>query len=62
MGIITSIKKRNVKRVGSKKGIMIKHHTFIFTLYLENPTLPNVGYCEDMEKEFGMVLSSSFVA
>ena len=60
-GFIPSPQKHITKGVGSLKRMKMKHHAFIYTLYLSNPALPNYGYCEEMEKKFGLNLSPSFV-
>ena len=39
----------------------MRHHAFIFTLYLSNPALPNYGYCEEVERKFGIILSPTFI-
>ena len=50
LGFIPSFLKNTAKGVGSLKGLKMKHHAFIFALYLSNPALPNYGYCEEIEK------------
>ena len=59
-GFIPSIQKRTVRGVGLLKRMKMNHHAFIYALYLSNPALPNYGYCEEVEKKFGISLSPSF--
>ena len=61
LGFIPSLQKKIPKGVGSLKGLKMKHHAFIFALYLSNPALPNYGYCEEMQKKFGISLSNAFI-
>ena len=61
LGFIPSLSKTTRKGVGSLKGLKMKHHAFIFSLYLSNPALPNYGYCEEMLKKFGISLSPTFI-
>ena len=60
-GFIPSIQKQTVRGVGSLKRMKMKHHAYIYTLYLSNPALPNYGYCEEMGKKFGLKLSPTFI-
>ena len=43
IGFIPSRQRKNAKGVGSLKGLKMKHHAFIYALYLSNPALPNYG-------------------
>ena len=61
LGFIPSFLKNTAKGVGSLKGLKMKHHAFIFALYLSNPALPNYGYCEEIEEKFGITLSNTFI-
>ena len=61
LGFIPTLQKKTPKGVGSLKGLKMKHHAFIYALYLSNPALPNYGYCEEMQKKFGICLSNSFI-
>ena len=62
LGFIPSRQRKNAKGVGSLKGLKMKHHAFIFALYLSNPALPDYGYCEEMEKKFDITLSNTFIS
>ena len=61
LGFIPSLQKKTPHGVGSMKGLKMNHHAFIFALYLSNPALPNYGYCEEMQKRFGISLSNAFI-
>ena len=61
LGFIPSLQKKTPKGVGSLKGLKMKHHTFIYALYLSNPALPNYGYCKEMQKKFGISLFNGFI-
>ncbi len=50
-----------IKGVGSLIGFRQIHHDFIYTLFLENPSRPREGYVEELEKEFGITVSKSFI-
>ena len=49
------------KGVGTIVGLKICHHVYIYKLYLENPSLPLVGYIEKNYDKFGLVLTRSFI-
>ena len=59
---IPFLKKNARKGVGSYKRLKMKHHAFIFSLYLSNPSLPNYGYCEEMKEKYGISISTSFIS
>ena len=61
VGKIVPSQKRAVKGVGVLKGMSMEHHAFIYCLYLDNPSRPNEGYCEELEREYGIRVSISFV-
>ena len=61
LGFIPSYEKNKVVGVGSLRGLKMKHHAFIFALYLSNPALPNYGYCKEVESKFGIILSPTFI-
>ena len=61
LGFVPSLQKKVVIGVGSLKGLKMKHHAFIYALYLSNPALPNYGYCEEVERKFGISLSPTFI-
>ena len=41
--------------VGVLYGMQMHHHIFIYTLYLDNPSPPVVGYVERVERHFGFL-------
>ena len=47
--------------IGSKKLLNVEHHTFIYELYKNNPSMPLYGYCEEFYKKYHIKLSDSFV-
>ena len=58
---ISFLKKNARKGVDSYKGLKMKHHAFIFSLYLSNPFLPNYWYCEEVKKKYDISIFSSFI-
>ena len=50
-----------LRGVGSLKRFKMKHHVFIYALYLSNPSLPSYGYCVELEKCFVIKVSLSFM-
>ena len=56
------LKKNARKGVGSYKRLKMKHHAFIFSLYLSNPSLPNYGYFGEMKEKYGISISTSFIS
>ena len=60
---IPPIKKRGHGKsgVGSLLGFKMKHHAFIFELYLKNPTLPLIGYVDELESKFSLFTSVSTI-
>ena len=38
-----------LKGPGSISGLRKEHHSFIYYLYRNNPSLPLYGYCEELE-------------
>ena len=49
------------KGVGSKKGFKLEHHAFLYELYLGNPSMPQYGYCEEFQHQFGFKISESTI-
>ena len=47
--------------VGSQKRFSSEHHAFMYFLYLNNPSMPLYGYCEEFHKKYNMKLTDSFV-
>ena len=43
------------------KGLNMAHHSFIYQLYLFNPSFPLVGYVEEIQKTFGLEVSTSLI-
>lgn len=46
-----------LKGPGSISGLQKEHHSFIYYLYRNNPSLPLYGYCEELEIAYGIKLS-----
>ena len=42
---------------GSILRLTMVHHSFIFALYLDNPSMPLYGYVEELEIRFSLVVS-----
>jgi len=47
--------------IGSMYGLKMKHHQYIYQLYLENPSRPRLGYIKKIKRKFNIVLSESFI-
>ena len=47
---------------GCLVGLTMRHHAFIYRLYLNNPSLPIDGYIEELFNEFSINVSASFVS
>ena len=62
VGTITPKVRRYAKGVGVMKGMTMEHHAYIYSLYLDNPSRPNDGYCEELEQEYGITVSPSFMS
>ena len=61
--IIPPISKRGHCRlgVGSLSGLRMKHHMFIYRLYLANPALPQHGYIEEIFDKFGLIVGKTII-
>ena len=46
-----------LKGPGSISGLEREHHSFIYYLYRNNPSLPLYGYCEELEYAYGIKIS-----
>ena len=49
------------KGVGSKKGLKVEHHSFLYQTYLGNPSMPLYGYTEEFKQKFGIEISESTI-
>ena len=49
------------KVVGSRLGLELEHHIFIYDLYRTNPKRPREEYCKCMKDRYGMICSPSFI-
>ena len=47
--------------VGSICGMQMKHHIYIYQLYLDNPALPVHGYIEELYRKFGLIVSEGVI-
>ena len=47
--------------IGSKKGFSLEHHFFMYDLYLDNPSMPLYGYCEEFQNKYNIILTEVFV-
>ena len=46
---------------GSLYGLKVEHHFYIYDLYKNNPSMPLYGYCEELFKAFGILVSDAFI-
>ena len=49
------------KGVGSKKLLTYEHHTYLYELYKDNPSMPLYGYAEELYKKYRIKVSDSFM-
>ena len=56
-------KKRGHRKVGIGSLIQLKiyHHAFLYSLYKKNPAMPLYGYCEELQRHFGLNVSEMFM-
>ena len=47
--------------VGSRVGLLMEHHFFIYNLYLKCPSLPNDGYVVALRSSYGLDVSPSLI-
>lgn len=47
--------------IGSKKGLSLEHHQFMYDLYLDNPSMPLYGYHEEFKAKYNITLTNTFV-
>ena len=47
--------------IGVLSGMDMRHHSFIYERYLRNPSLPLVGYLEELERAFGLIVAKSTI-
>ena len=47
--------------VGSLTGMDMRHHVFIYQLYLYNPAMPIHGYIEELYRKFGLMVTSGVI-
>ena len=43
---------RGITGAGCFSGMKVEHHVFIFQVYLNNPSIPNDGYVEELLHHF----------
>lgn len=62
-GIVPVESKRGHGRhgIGSMYDLKMKHHQYIFQLYLEKPSRPRLGYIKKFKKKFNIVLNETFI-
>ena len=46
---------------GSILRFTMVHHSFIFALYLDNPSMPLYGYVEEFDIKFGLIVTKSTI-
>ena len=61
LGFTPPVLKRTVKAIGLMKGTKMNYRVFILALCLLNHVLLNYKYCEEVEKKFGLKLSTAFI-
>ena len=61
--IIPPISKRGHCKsgIGSLSGMRMKHHMYMYRLYLDNPALLVHGYIEELFNKFGLIVSSNII-
>ena len=55
IGIIKPLRYKQshgITGVGCFSGMKVEHHVFIFQVYLNNPSIPNDGYVEELLHHF----------
>ena len=62
VGRIIPPRRQSMKGVGVLESMMMDHHAYIYSLYLNNPSRPNDGYAEELRKEYNIRVSASFMA
>ena len=49
------------KGAGSLIGLNKEHFQYLYALYQNNPALPLYGYCEELERKFGITVSEQVI-